>query len=133
MAGWNTASCVRQDQRADAHRQVAVDHLDPGLGHRDRTGRHRRFGGGNLLVRQERVGFAVAARPVRATQARVGQAREAAEHDQVECQEHHHPDQLAVFVGVGRHPDDRQRQAGHEQAHQAEVYERRQVHVILYG
>jgi len=102
------------NQHADRHRQVAVDHLDPCLHDRHRSGRHRGFGGADVRMRPHRVGLAVAARPIRAAEAGVGQPGEGAEHDQVERQEQGDPYQFAVFVRVVGYPDDRQRQHGRD-------------------
>ena len=75
------------DQEPERGADIPVHHLDPGLGQR-----HRAFGHGlcrlvNILQRADRRHVAIAAGPIRATEARVGQAHEGAEHDQVQRQE----------------------------------------------
>lgn len=90
----------RDDQHAQRQREIAVRHLDPRLHPRHRARWHGRLRGMDVVPRVEGVGGAVAAGPVGAAQAGVGQAREAAEHDEVQRQERRDPHQLAVFVAV---------------------------------
>ena len=84
------------DQHAQDGADVAMDHLDPGLGQRDRPEGHGLRGLVDVAHRAQRRGLAVAAGPVRAAQSGIGQAHEGAEHDQVQRQEPGEENQLAV-------------------------------------
>ena len=84
------------DEDAHARGQVAVDHLDPGLGMRHRSGGHGGLGLADLLVRAPGRELAIAAGPVGAAQAGIGQAHEGAEHDQVQRQEPGQEHQFAI-------------------------------------
>ena len=68
-----------------------MQHLDPGLGQRDRAGRHRGLGRGDVRARAERAGVAVAAGPVGTAEAGVAEPGEGAEQDEVEAQEEDEP------------------------------------------
>ncbi|KAF4530639.1 hypothetical protein B566_EDAN018740 [Ephemera danica] len=71
------------DQGPHGHGQVAVDHLDPGLGEGDCA-----TGQAGLLVRDlacsaQRAGLAITAGPIGAAQAGIGQPREGAKDNQI--------------------------------------------------
>jgi len=84
------------DEHAQDGSDVAVDHFDPGLGHRHRPEGHRLGRLVDVALRAQRRHAAVAARPIRATQARIRQAHEGAEHDQVQGQEPGEKNKFAV-------------------------------------
>ena len=119
------------DQQADAHREITMQHLDPGLGHCHRPARLRGLGSADRFARRQRIRMPVAARPVRTTEARVGQTSEGAEHDQVERQERGDPGQLAKLGRVARQRDVRQRQRRDGDALRRQPEERLRLHQSL--
>ena len=58
-----------RDEHPDAGREIAVDHLDPGLAVRYRAAGQRGLRGVDVDTRAERARVAVAARPVGAAEA----------------------------------------------------------------
>ena len=121
----------RQDQHADAGGHVAVDHLDPGLGVGHRPRGHRSLRARDFRVRAGGADVAIAARPVGAAQAGVGQAREGTEQHQVEGEEQGEqrqrmqPAHRAGLPVAQPHP--RQRAERDGDPHQHEVQRRREV------
>ena len=120
-----------QDQRTDGHRQVAVDHLDPGLGPADGAAGQCRLRGGDVVARAERADLAVAARPVGATEAGIGESREGTEDDEIEGQEHRQrrqPRQAAARVAAAlAQPQPRQGQQRNRRRQQQQAHERGEV------
>ncbi|CFN73954.1 Uncharacterised protein [Bordetella pertussis] len=86
------------DQHAQEGADVAVDHLDPGLGQSDRPERHAAGGLMDVGHGAQWSHAAVTARPVGATQPGIGQAHKGAEHDEVQRQEPGEEDEFAIAL-----------------------------------
>ena len=122
-----------ENQNADTGGEVAVDHLDPGLAVGHRSSRHGGLGLSDLGLGSgaQRAGGAVAAGPIRATQARIRQTGEGAEQHQIEGQEQRQQCQRLQAPGwrvaPAAQPQPSQRAKRQHDAHEHQAQSRRQV------
>ncbi len=129
------------NQRTDPGGEVAVQHLDPGLGLRHGTSGHGRLLRGNGMLGAQWRGTAVTTRPIRTTQARVSEPGERAKQDQIESQEQREQTQClgalqGLMVAIAPvNPDQRtqgQQRAQQQQTGQGcQVVEGLRVHGVI--
>ncbi len=119
------------NQGANRCSQVAVNHLHPGLALRYRAIGHHTLCGRNRGRGTQGAGVAIATRPVRATESRVGQAREGTKQDQIKGKKERQQGERLCPVrcsGVALPiPDPEQRRNRQQRTEQQDAQQRREV------